>query len=599
MLAQLRQNTKIILWVVIVAFVGLIFVVWGMNLRSSGGPEAGFMGKVAGDRITLAEYRNEAANQRAAYYESEGERPGAQAERAIADRAWESIVQHHLLWREATEQKLLATDEEVLFELQSNPPPFIRAQPVFQTDSVYDHSKYLAALSDPSIDFGFLENYVRATLPLQKLQDYIVSGVRVTEQETRMLARMLEEQVTISYIAVSPLSSVREEIPEPTRTQLEAFYNSNMEDFRIPEKRSVAYVEFPKKPSAEDERYAREKIEEAYDLIVAEEPFDEIAVEYSDDPGSSSDGGDLGWIRQGFLAGVLDSAAFSLEAGQMSEILRTAEGFHILRVEDTRESNGIEEVHLSYILSKLEASPLTIERIANDASEFTQAARGKGIAEAAGEEAYQSSTSQDLAVHEMRAVFGLSQGDAQSIFALGPDRTIGPIEGSRGFYVFQVTKIVPSHIPPLDDIAGSARQSYITERRRQKAGEIADAVVAELASGRSLEDAAKSRDLEVVTTQPFSRLSTVPGIGKNNPVLARAFVLGESETSDAIDHSGQYYVIRLDQRQEVDAERLAQNLPNLRLSLHGTKQQVFMGEWYDKLKQGVAIEDYRTFGAGY
>ena len=62
MLSQLRQNTKVILWVVIVAFVGLIFVVWGMNLRSSGGPEAGFIGRVGRDRITVEEYRSEVTN---------------------------------------------------------------------------------------------------------------------------------------------------------------------------------------------------------------------------------------------------------------------------------------------------------------------------------------------------------------------------------------------------------------------------------------------------------------------------------------------------------------------------------------------------------
>ena len=177
MLSQLRQSTKTILWVVIVAFVGMIFVVWGMNLRKSGGVEAGFVGRVAGDRITVDEYRNEVANQRQVYYQDQDRRPGVYAEKEIADLAWESVIQQHLLWREATDQRLLATDEEVLLEIQTNPPPFVRAQPIFQTDSLYDHSKYLQALSDPNFDFSFLERYVRASLPLQKLQEYMSSAV--------------------------------------------------------------------------------------------------------------------------------------------------------------------------------------------------------------------------------------------------------------------------------------------------------------------------------------------------------------------------------------------------------------------------------------
>ena len=85
MLSQLRQSTKTILWVVIVAFVGMIFVVWGMNLRKSGGVEAGFVGRVAGDRITVDEYRNEVANQRQVYYQDQDRRPGVYAEKEIAE----------------------------------------------------------------------------------------------------------------------------------------------------------------------------------------------------------------------------------------------------------------------------------------------------------------------------------------------------------------------------------------------------------------------------------------------------------------------------------------------------------------------------------
>ena len=85
MLSQLRQNTKTILWVVIVAFVGMIFALWGMNLRRSGGVEAGFVGRVAGDRITVDEYRNEVANQRQVYYQDQDRRPGVYAEKEIAD----------------------------------------------------------------------------------------------------------------------------------------------------------------------------------------------------------------------------------------------------------------------------------------------------------------------------------------------------------------------------------------------------------------------------------------------------------------------------------------------------------------------------------
>jgi hypothetical protein len=418
MLSQLRQNTKTILWVVIVAFVGMIFAIWGMNLRKSGGVEAGFVGRVAGDRITVDEYRTEVSNQRAGYYEDQNRRPGVYAEKEIADLAWESVVQQHLLWREATEQGLLATDEEVLLEIQTNPPTFVRAQPIFQTDSVYDHSKYLQALSDPNFDFSFLERYVRASLPLRKLQEYMTSTVRVTDEEARLLVGMLEETVTISYVAVDPLSDVRETIPQPSESDLASYYSAHTEDFRIAEKRILEYVEFPKEPSAEDERYAREKIEEAYDLIDAGEPFDEIAFEYSDDERTRRQGGDLEWIRPGMLPGPLDSVAFSTEPGQMSEIVKSERGYTILRVEETRESDGVEERHLYHIFSELEASPLTIEQIGLNASDLASQAEQSGLEEAAVDQAYDIARTQELEPVQMVPMFQLTEADVQRVSAL-------------------------------------------------------------------------------------------------------------------------------------------------------------------------------------
>jgi peptidyl-prolyl cis-trans isomerase D len=599
MLSQLRQNTKIILWVVIVAFVGLIFVVWGMNLSKSGGPEAGFIGKVGSDRITVEEYRTELTNQRAAYYESEGQRPGLQAEKQVADRAWETIVQQHLLWKEARKQRLMATDEEVLMELQSNPPPFIRSQPIFMTDSVYDHSKYLAALDDPAYDFSFLESYVRATLPLRKLQEYVAAGVRVTEPEVRQLSRMLEEQVTVSYVSVNPGTDVRETFPEPTDAELGSFYSDHMEDFRIPEKRNFDYIEIKKLPSADDERYAREKIEEAYDLINAGEPFAEIAAEYSDDSRTASAGGDLGWIGRGQLPAVLDSVAFMLQPGQMSDMIENDRGFHLLRLEATREVDGKEERKLSYILSVLEPSPLTIEQVGKTATELAEAARHKGVAEAAAENAYESARSQDFVLEQVSMAFAIDPSDAERLFARAENEVIGPVEGTRSFYVFQVAEIIPSRVPPLEEIRDFVVQSYSYERKRRVAQEMASGVVSDISGGKSLEQAASARNLEVRQSPSFTRMSQVPGIGSANKVIASAFTLRPNETSRVIEEQGIYYVIRVDKRQEVDEDRLETNLQNMKASLLNTEQQAYLGAWYMKLRNATKIEDYRTLSTTY
>ncbi|MFH1312846.1 MAG: peptidyl-prolyl cis-trans isomerase [Candidatus Eisenbacteria bacterium] len=599
MLSQLRQNTKIILWLVIVAFVGLIFVVWGMNLKKSGGPEAGYIGKIGHERITVEEYRSEVMNQRAAYYESQGQRPGMQEEKTLADRAWETVVQQHLLWKEAAKNDFMATDEEVLMELQTNPPAFIRTQPIFLTDSVYDHSKYLAALDDPAYDFSFLESYIRSTLPLQKLQEYIGSTVRVTDQEIRQLSRMLEEQVTISYLTVNPGTDVRESIPDPTGTELESFYSNHMEDFRTPEKRKVAYIKFLKQPSAEDERYAREKIEEAHDLVDAGEPFHEIAAEYSDDSRTVAAGGDLGWISRGRLPAVLDSVAYILKPGQMSDVIKTDQGFHLLKLDETRVVDGVEERKLSYILSKLEASPLTIEQVGAVAAEVAQTAGHRGVEEAAAENAYEFAQSEELVLDQFSMMYGIDRSKAEQVFEAARNGVIGPLEGSGSFYVFQVTEIVATRIPPLEEIRDYVTKSYSFDRKRRVAQEMASDVVLDLSRGSSLEQAASSHGLEIRQSQPFTRMSQVPGIGSANAVIAQAFTLSPSATSGVLEQGGVFYVIRVDERQGVDEDRFETNFQGIKMSLLNTKQQAFIGTWYMGLRNATEIEDYRTLSPTY
>ncbi len=594
MLDQLRRQTKIVLWIVVVGFVGFMFFDWGMNRIRPGSQLAGLAGKVGKDRITTEEFRQEYRNQRAAYYEQKDVNPTAQTEDEIADRTWETLVQRHLLWKEARKQELIPTDDEVLLEIQNNPPPFITAQPVFQTDSVFDQSKYLAALSDPNLDLRFLEDYVRANLPYQKLRDYAASSVRVTEEEARTLLGVFQTRSSISYIKVDPLSDVTETIPEPSQPEIESYYASNQEDFRIPEKRVLAYVRVPSAPSAEDRMYARTKIEDAYALVEAGEPFDEIAMHYSEDATSSQRGGDLGWVRPGRLGAVLDSVAGELSLGQTSEIIETEDGYHILRLDDKRQEGGSEEWKLSYILSRLQASPLTIENIREDVLDLVGRARTDGFEEASDQHGFEIVMSQELVEAQIAPVFGLSQTDARRIFEAAQGSVLGPLDGEDAIYAVMVAEITPTRIPAMNEIEAFVRQAYTREIRGRKARAIAEDALGRVRGGKTLEEVASEMGLTFQETQPFTRMASVPGIGKENTIVAHAFALDEGQISGVLEHSGQFFIIRVDEKTPVNEESIANDMANLRMSLIATKQQAYLSAWYDALKAHVKIEDYRT-----
>jgi peptidyl-prolyl cis-trans isomerase D len=611
MLSQLRQNTKIVLWIVIVAFIGLIFVVWGMNLKKTGGVQAGIIGKVAGTRITVEEYRNEVANQRAAYFQDKTRRHDAQSEQDINQRAWDAVVQNHLLSREVRKQQLAATEDEVMIEMQANPPPFIRSQPVFQTDSAFDQSKYIAALSDPQYDFRPLESYIRATLPLQKLQEYLVSGVRVTDDEAKLMLSLLDEKAVISYVVVNPSRDVKDVIASPTESEIASYYSSRPDEFKVPELHKFRYAEFVKKPSAEDEQFAKDRIQEAYDAITAEietgnapdpasvdKAFAETAGDYSDDEVTGVKGGDLGWVKRGQLRGALDSVAFALDPGKVSNVIRTEGGYHLLMVAERRVTGGVEEVRLRHIMTRLEASPSTLDQLGVEATDFASLARRKGIDKAAGEEGITLATSPDLSAEQVAGFFRMPKNLAETVFKLDKKAVGDAADGAQAFYVISPSDVIPGRTPPLEEIKDRVRQAYVVNLKKEKARQIAASIAQEVVRGKSLEAAAASWNLTVAKSQPFTETVGAPGIGKDNLVIARAFTLSPGQTSNAIENAGQYYVVRLDELHPPDLKSLGGSFDQLKYSLLSTKQQAFINDWYSDLLARAKVQDNRSLETG-
>jgi len=599
MLAQMRNNTKVVLWVVVVGFIGFMFYNWGMNQVSTGGPEPGVAGKVGEERISWDEFRTELRNQYQAYVEQEGRRPDAATERQMSEQTWESLIQRRLLYMAANQERLEASNDEILMEMQSNPPPFIRNHPAFQTDSLFDQSKYINALADPTLDFGFLETYVRESLPLQKLQDYIGSSVRITDEEAKMLMTVLEEQVTISYLNIDPNTQVKESVPTPGVAALNEFYESHQEDFRVQEKRKIGVLEFPKEPSAEDKIDAREKIDDAFEIVSDGEPFAEIAPDYSDDPASAPRGGDLGWVKPGQLPSMLDSVAWGLGAGEISNVVETPNGFHLIKAESIRVVDDVEERKLSYISSVLEASPLTIDRIRANAADLMGEAAGGSLGEAAEEAGYEYRVTDPYVKEQIVPFLGVAATDAEDIFSAGVGDLIGPVEGRASFFVFEVAGVEPARIQPLDEIQDYVAQAYVSEVRKDKARVIADEIAGKVRAGEPFESAGEAWNIDPVTTQPFTRMSFVPGLGRENTVIAHCFALGEGEISGVLEDSDQFYIVKVDSIQPMDMERFRNSLGNLKLSLLGTKQQVYMTDWYTQVKDAAEIVDFRSQYGSY
>lgn len=141
-------------------------------------------------------------------------------------------------------------------------------------------------------------------------------------------------------------TTVGEVYPEPVKTRY-GYHVAKVTEKRerVPEvKVSHILVAFMRDGGKIDSAKAYELIKEAQDSLNSGVPFEKVAEQFSEDPGSESRGGNIGFIPRRRTVLPFDEAAFNLEPGEVSDIITTRFGYHILKVEEHKPLPGYEEV---------------------------------------------------------------------------------------------------------------------------------------------------------------------------------------------------------------------------------------------------------------
>jgi peptidyl-prolyl cis-trans isomerase D len=549
----------------------------------------------------------------------------------LMPRAAQALIQREVLLQEANRLGLQLTDADLRRAMQTGP----FAQALFPNGQFVGEDHYADFVSNyfhTSIqDF---ESQVKKEIEINRLQAMVTGGITVSDQDVRNAYRDQATKIKFDYAVINSedlrkqinptdaelqaffkqnAARYKDAIPETrkltyialgqtdvpggpppaTNQQVEQYYQSHQKDFQVPEEVKVRHIliKVPDKADAKTDAAAKEKAEALLKQIKGGADFAALAKANSDDPGSKEQGGDLGMIQRGVTVPPFEKAAFALQPGQISDLVKTQFGYHILKVEDkqTAHLKSLEEVKAQIIATITRQAEA--DQQASYAQQLATEAGKSGLAKAA--EAHHLHLVTTDYLQQNAVVPGVPDGAKLLTQAFSAKKGAAPQVSStgQGFAVFQVDDVKAAHAPSFEEykshLVDDFREQQLPQLLARKTNELADKAHAE----NNLAQAAKELGATIKTSDLVGHTAQVPDIGELSSSAPDLFDLKVGQISKAINtgHSG--IVAKIDDKQEPTAEEITKNFDATRESLLGERREqmfaVFVTSLTDRYeKQG-------------
>jgi peptidyl-prolyl cis-trans isomerase SurA len=272
------------------------------------------------------------------------------------------------------------------------------------------------------------------------------------EQEGMTLAdleNLYEDEIERRLLAERVVRREVHDNVSVTWGEVESYYNEHTEEVgRIPEAYHIAGILITPKIADSAKFAAIDRLNEAIARIEEGEPFEQLAAEYSDDPGGAS-GGDLGTFGRGTMVPEFEDAVFAMSAGELSGIIPTRFGFHVVEVLDRTE----DEIHARHILARVVPGPEDEARARATADSLRERAlAGEDFAELArmrSDDIPSREAGGDIgwfSVEEIRPTF-------KAVVEVLEPGEIGEIAvGENGFYVLKLLEHNEPRTATLDEV---------------------------------------------------------------------------------------------------------------------------------------------------
>ena len=456
------------------------------------------------------------------------------------------------------------------------------------------------------------ESEIRMSLLNQKLQDFISAAASVSDEEVKARYEQQNDKAKIRFASVQPMKFW--DRIKPTADNLQAYYDQHKENYKIGETRQIRYlmldtnklaeklvekipeseirqeydanketrypdmvrashilIKVPKDASPEQVAELKKKAEDV--LALARKPgadFAQLAMKYSEDTGSAKQGGDLNYFPRGRMVPAFEEKAFSMQPGEISDLVRTQFGFHIIKVTDRR---GFD--YYKNIIARNLARQKAETQLSQTAKQAVEAARsGKTLEAVAKEFGGQVLTSQPFNRDVTDRALGASPGLMEEVFAL-KDGEVGDMqETAVGIVVPKLVKIIPPHVQPFKDVENKVRQDYRNDEAKRLAREEAEQVVAALGGGGDFDAIVKKYSLLPEESNEFGVNDAISNTLKVQPELALAALQKNvDQVGGPVDINNQFIIFKVVDRQRPDMKAFEEQKGTLREQMLKEKRQ--------------------------
>ncbi len=600
------------------------FTLWGVGSMGDKSERKSknltYAGKIYNKKISIRDYQD-------AYRETEIQAKLAYGDKFnevrkflnIGDQAWDRI----LLLDECQKNKISVSDKELSQKIASF--KFLERKGKFDIEVYERFLKYFLQVNAP-----FFENTIRNSIKITKLLDMKKPTGDIKEEELRKLYKEENEKAKISYILYDT-NSFKNDI-KITDDEISKYYEFNKDDYKVPPQLSIDYLEFKfsdfnkdikitdddikyyydshlnefKKPEEVHARHILVKTEaeakEILDTIKAKKrTFEDLAKEKSEDPGSKSQGGDLGFFAKGQMVKEFEDESFRLKPGEISEPIKTNFGYHIIKVEEkkdayTEDLNTVKERIRGEILN--ERSRESAISKANEVSNKIQE-NPDNFEEVIKENKLELKTAGPFSKEGVIPNLGYNPLIQEEAFKMNVG-TISKVlaqddpKAGQAAYIIRLKEKFKPRIKNLSEVKEEIKNTLVnkkaSELAHKKASDDYEAIKIMLEDNKQLDSVSDVLDVEVKKSNEFTKNSFVNGLGMASEISGVVFSLKVGELSKPFDIKRGTLIITLDELSGIDEKKFKEESEEFKKRQLQTRENTFVEDYLKELRGKSKIE---------